>query len=203
MYSGGKGEIRMLNDGQRRSPRQALELPIRVFGVDSRGAHFVEESTTLVVSRHGAKIQLTRKLTPDVEILILCQDKTLEGLFRVVSEAGEPKGGFSFWGIESLEPPVDIYETEPAMPAFEPGPEPDPLANPELVSKTVPPLDAELFPEDRFLVQGWLRCSKCGTREPVELDETQIQAMRKLKGLMRDCPLCGPATLWKLVGISA
>jgi len=182
----------MLSTGQRRSPRQALELPIRVFGVDCQGTHFVEDSTTLVVSRHGAKIRLTRELIPDMEILILCQDSQHEGLFRVVGQAGEPMGDFSFWGVECLEPVKDIYETEVATPASEPGS--------EVAPEPVPQLDLNLS-EDTFFVQAWLRCSQCGMREPVELEETQIQAMRKSKGLMRNCPLCGTSTVWRLVAI--
>jgi hypothetical protein len=191
----------MLSIRQRRSPRYAIELPIRVFGVDYQGTHFVEDSTTLVVSRHGAKIRLTRKLIPEMEILILCQDKKHEGLFRVVGQAGEPMGKFSFWGVECLEPAEDIYETEVAMPASKPSPRPAPLPSPELVPKPVPQLDAKLSSKDKLSVQAWLRCSKCGMRELVELDETQIQAMRKLKGLLRSCPLCGPTTLWRRVGV--
>jgi hypothetical protein len=186
---------------ERRSPRQALELPIRVFGVDYQGTHFVEDSTTLVVSRHGAKIRLTRKLIPEMEILILCQDSMHEGLFRVVGQAGEPTGKFFFWGVECLEPAENIYETGVAMPASEPSPIPDPLPSPELAPRPVPQIDPNLSSNDEFYVQAWLRCSKCGMREPVQLDETQIQAMRKAKGLVRSCPLCGPTTVWRLVGI--
>jgi len=178
---------------ERRSPRQALELPIRVFGVDYQGTHFVEDSTTLVVSRHGAKIRLTRKLIPEMEILILCQDNKHEGLFRVVAQAGEPTGKFFFWGVECLEPAEDIYALGVAMPASEP--------SPELAPRPVLQMDPNLISKDEFYVQAWLRCSKCGMREPVQLDETQIQAMRKAKGLVRTCPLCGPTTVWRMVSI--
>ena len=183
----------MLNIGQRRSPRHALELPIRVFGVDCQGTDFVEDSTTLVVSLHGAKIRLTRKLIPEMEIRILFRENTHEWLFRVVGQAGEPIGKFSFWGVECLEPAEDIYDLGVAMPASE--------SSPELAPKPVPQMDPNLISKDEFYVQAWLRCSKCGMREPVQLDETQIQAMRKAKGLVRTCPLCGPTTVWRLVGI--
>ena len=308
----------MLNIRQRRSPRHALELPIRVFGVDFQGRDFVEDSRTLVVSRHGAKIRLTRKLIPEMEIRILCQHNKREGLFRVVGQAGQPTGKFSFWGVECLEPAENIYEIEDAMPASEPSPRPAPPPSPELAPKPVPQLDAKLswlaenihdtgvampaplpspefaprptplpspalapkpvpqldaklsslaeniyetgvampaplpspelapkpvlqldaklssppeniyetgvampaplpspalaprpvpqldaklFSKHKSSARAWLSCAKCAMRELVELDETQSQAMRKLKGLMRSCPACGATTLWKRLGL--
>lgn len=191
----------MLNIRERRSPRYALELPIRVFGTDFQGTDFVEDSTTLVVSRHGAKIRLTHKLIPEMEIRILRQDNKREGLFRVVGQAGEPMGEFSFWGVECLEPAENIWEVGVAMPASKPGPRPAPPPSPELAPKPVPQLDAKLSSKDKSPVQAMFRCSKCGMRELVDLDETQIQAMRKLKGLVRGCPACGATSLWRRVGV--
>jgi hypothetical protein len=215
----------MLNIRERRSPRYALELPIRVFGTDFQGTDFVEDSTTLVVSRHGAKIRLTHKLIPEMEIRILRQDNKREGLFRVVGQAGEPMGEFSFWGVECLEPAENIWEVGVAMPASKPGPrpapppspevapkpgplpspelapKPAPLPSPELAPKPVPQLDAKLSSKDKSPVQAMFRCSKCGMRELLDLDETQIQAMRKLKGLVRGCPACGATGLWRRVGV--
>lgn len=191
----------MLNIRQRRSSRHTLEVPIRVFGVDFQGRDFIEDSTTLVVSRHGAKIRLTRKLIPEMEIRILRQDNKREGLFRVVGQAGEPMGEFSFWGVECLEPAENIWEGAVAMPASKPGSRPAPLPSPELVPKPVPQLDANLSSKSKSPVQAMLRCSKCGMRELVDLDETQIHAMRKLKGLVRGCPACGATGLWRRVGV--
>ncbi len=65
----------MLNIGQRRSPRRALELPIRVFGTDFQGRDFVEDAATLVVSRHGAKIRLN---LPSVKVCTVIGNSQLE-----------------------------------------------------------------------------------------------------------------------------
>ena len=64
-----------------------------------------------------------------------------------------------------------------------------------------PQLDPKPSSKDEQPGQAVLRCSKCGMREFMELDETQIQAMRKLKGLVRDCPACGTTGLWKRLAI--
>ena len=186
---------------QRRSPRRVLELPIRVVGTDFQGRDFVEDSTTLVVSRHGAKIRLVRKLIPEEEIRILHHGSKREGLFRVVGQAGEPMGKFSFWGVECLGPAENIWEGGVAMPASKPGSRPAPLPGPELAPKPPPQLEAKLSSKEQSPVQAMLRCSKCGMRELVDLDETQIQAIRRSKGLVRACPACGATGLWRRVGV--
>ena len=193
--------MRVLNIRQRRSPRHALELPIRVFGLDYQGRDFIEDSTTVVLSRHGAKIRLTRKLIPEMEIRIIFHDNTREWLFRVVGQAGEPIGKFSFWGVECLEPAENIYETGDAMPGSERSPRRALLPSPALAPRPVPQLGRRLSSKDTSSAEAWLRCSGCGMRELVELDETQIQAMRKLKGLVRSCPACGATTLWRRVRV--
>src|SRR3989454_46399 len=104
------GKMQMLKVNRRRSPRRALELAIRIFGTDFRGKDFVEDSTTLEVNQHGAKIRLTSQLIPEQEIRILCQGNNREGLFRVARQVGEPVGEFSSWGVECLNPSENIWE---------------------------------------------------------------------------------------------
>lgn len=205
----------------RRSPRRALELPIRVFGTDFQGRDFVEDSTTLVVNRHGAKIQLARKLIPEQEIRILSQGNNREAEFRVVSKAGEPTKEFCFWGVECLAPGENIWEGAPPKPAAKlgprvgsillagtvPAPSPKPAAKlgprvpAGLDPKLSPPPGPKLSSSGRSLIQLVLRCSKCGMRELMQLDETQILAVQKLKGLVRGCPACGATGLWKRVSL--
>ncbi len=184
----------------RRSVGRALELPIRVAGADFQGRDFVEDSTTLMVSRHGAKIRLQHKLIPEQEIRILCCENNREALFRVVGTAGEPIGEFSFWGVESLEPSENIWEGA--------HPRPTPASRPERPPKLAPPrgprLDSKPSSKDRSPAQVMLRCPQCGMRELVELvdlDPTQVQTIRKSKGLVRPCPACGGTGLWKRVAI--
>ncbi len=194
---GETAKIRMPKINRRRSPRRALELAIRIFGTDFQGKDFVEDSTTLEVSPHGAKIRLTRQLIPEQEIRILCQGNNREGLFRVVRQVGEPVGEFSFWGVECLNPSENIWEG--ALPR--PGPKPVPKPGPQLDRAPGQPLDPELSSKGKTPVQVMLRCSQCGMRELVDLDESQIQAMRKVKGLVRGCPACGATVLWKRVAV--
>ena len=164
-----------------------LELPIRVFGKDFRGRKFVEDSATLVLSRHGAMICLTHKLIPEQKIEILFQGAKREALFRVVSKAGEPSGKFFFWGVECLTSAENIRDGGIPRPGPKLGPKPG--------------RQLKLSSKDKSPVQVTLRCSKCGMRELIDLDQTQIRALRELKGLVRDCHACGANSLWKPVAV--
>ena len=132
---------------------------------------------------------------PDVELIT-----------RMLSvSVGEPVGEFSFWGVECLNPSENIWEG--ALPR--PGPKPVPKPGPQLdrapgrpVDRTPSQsLDPGLGSKAKTPVQFMLRCSQCGMRELVDVDETQIQTMRKLKGLVRGCPACGATVLWKGVAV--
>ncbi len=175
--------------GQQRSPGRALELAIRVFGTDFQGREFVEDAETSVVSRHGAMVRLKRKLIPEQEIRILCQGNNREAVFRVVCQAGEATNEFSFWEVECLNPEENIWEGARPRPRPKLGPTLDPQVNPTQSSNDRPP------------GQVTLRCSNCGMRELIDLDQTQVQAIHKLKGLVRGCPACGATGLWKRVAV--
>lgn len=162
-----------------------------------------------MVSRNGAKIQLTRKLFPDQEILILCQGNNREAHFRVVGKASEAASDSSSWGVECLESGKNIWEGGLPIPSSkpasrhvpQPGPKTSPRPAPQLESKLASRPSAKLSSEEKLPGQAMLRCSKCGMRELVDLDEKQIQAIRRSKGLVRDCPACGATSLWKRVGV--
>jgi hypothetical protein len=236
-WNGGRAEKIQMPRDKRRSLRREAELPIRIYGTDFQGKDFVEDSTTLVVSPHGAKIQLTHPLMPEQEIRILCQGNNREALFRVVRQAGEPMGEVSFWGVECLKAGENIWEGASPRPARKPEPKPipKPIPKPSAIPspKPIPKPSAILSPKPspkpilkpsakpspkpaprprpqpdsqpsvqvKSPVQVMLRCSECGMRELVQIDETQFQAIRKLKGLVRGCPACGATGLWKRVAV--
>lgn len=177
----------MPENKQRLSPGRELELPIRVSGMDFEGKDFVEDATTLTVSRRGAEIRLRHKLILEDEIRILSVGNNREARFRVVTQAGEATSEFCVWGVECLEPDKNVLE----------GGLPGPSA--PVGSTSSPRLDSKQSSQDKSPGQVVLRCSQCGMRELVDLDEAQTQAMRKLKGLVRYCPACGATGLWKRV----
>lgn len=156
---------------QRRSPRLAMEFPIRVSGTDFRGKGFVEDSATLIVNQDGAKIRLIRQLVPEQQIRILCRQSAREATFRVVSRTSETRGLHTFWGVECLESQKNIWGLD------------------------FPPLG----PKDQSSTRAMLYCPLCRARELLYVDEPLLQSIQELGGLVRGCLRCGKPGLWKKV----
>lgn len=161
----------MTETRQRRSCRLALRLPIRVFGIDFKGTDFVEDSTTVVVNLHGAKIRLARRLVPEQEVRILSGRTGQEAVFRVVSWLEESESQRVFWGVECLNPGQNIWG----------------------VSFPV------LGPKDQSSARVMLQCPECRTRELLNLDEPLLESMHAVGGLRRLCLACGRSALWQQV----
>jgi hypothetical protein len=156
---------------QRRSCRLAVSIPLRVFGTDYRGRDFSEDTTTLVVNLHGAKIRLSHQLLPEQEIRLLSHPTRREALFRVVSKVGGEEGLYSFWGVESLNPEENIWG----------------LQFPQLETP------------DQDSVRVMVQCPACSTRELLHLDEPLLQTLASTDGIMRGCLVCQTSRLWKLI----
>ena len=156
---------------QRRSCRLAASIPLRVYGTDYRGKDFTEDTTTLVVSLHGAKIRLDHQLLPDQEIRLFSHPTHREALFRVVSKVGEAEGRYTFWGVECLDPDVNIWG----------------LHFPQVQS------------EDQGSVRVMVQCPVCSTREWLHLDEPLLETLASTDGIMRGCLACRASRLWKLI----
>jgi hypothetical protein len=155
----------------RRSCRVALSVPIRVIGIDYRGIDFSEDTVTIVVNRHGAKIRMSHQLLPDQEIRVLSQATYQDAVFRVVSKLPVPAREYSYWGIESLDPRRNLWG----------------LVLPELE------------PEDQFTVRVQLECPTCSARESVRLDETLLTALLDEGGVPRGCLTCKRSGMWRLL----
>ncbi len=156
---------------ERRAPRLAVEVPIRVFATDYKGRDFVEDSSTIVVNLHGAKIRLGRELIPDQEIRILSGKTGREAIFRVVGRAGESDRRVTFWGVECMNPAHNIW------------------------GLSFPQLEAQ----DQDAVRAMLQCPDCHARELVFMDEPLLEKVGTLGGLLRGCLTCGKKGQWKQV----
>ena len=155
---------------ERRSPRLAVQLPIRVYAIDFKGTDFVEDATTLVVKQHGAKISLLRQLIPEQEIQILCQPTNQEAVFRVVSKlTKQPQGQNTFWGVECADPEGNIWGI--GFPA--------------------------LGPQDQSCARVMLQCPECQVQEMLFINERLLEGMQANGGLQRECASCGKSGLWK------
>ena len=157
--------------GMRRSTRLALSLPIRVFASDFKGTDFIEDSTTLVVNSHGAKIRLKHQLIPEQEIRIQSLKTSQEAIFRVVSRVGTLADRFTCWGVECMNPNDNVWGVQ--FPAA--------------------------APADQQSVRALLRCPVCRAREVMFLDEALLESIQELGGLLRGCAKCGYTGIWEQV----
>ncbi len=146
-------------------------MPIRVYGIDYRGKDFVEDSSTLVVNLHGAKIRLLRQVVPDQEVRILCLRNNQDDVFRVVVKVEQEASRQSYWGVECLRAGRNIWGID------------------------FPPL----APGDQTSVRIMLQCPECRTRELLYVDERLLEASQELGGLVRGCVTCGCSGLWRQV----
>ncbi len=158
----------MADEYVRRSDRVSVELPIQISGTDALGEAFLINGRTVVVSRHGAKILLARKLAPEQELTIQCVRSGQEADARVVGQIGEGPEGF-FYGVSFL----------------------DSKANPWGID--FPPLSEAEQAVGRMV----LECVRCHTRELVYLDRVELEVLESNQSLSRHCKRCADTSLWK------
>lgn len=151
----------------RRSDRITAELAIQVMGTDGMGRGFMDETKTLVLSRHGAKIILSRKLVPEQEITVRCLTTSKEADARVVGQIGG-EGGKFYYGIEFLDAQVNVWDID------------------------FPPLADSESAVARVL----LECHHCHTRELAYLDEFEAEVFEANKCLSRHCKRCADTSFW-------
>lgn len=155
----------------RRSCRIALSVPIRIFAIDYRGVDFTEDSVTIVVNLHGAKIRMIHQLLPDQEIRLLSQPTRQEAIFRVVAKVEGLNLQYTYWGIESLDPKRNIWGVK--LPKLEPG--------------------------DQITVRVLLECPTCSTHVQVRLDEKLLAKLDDEGGIPRTCRVCETSGRWKVL----
>ncbi len=87
-----------------------MRVPVRVFGHDFKGRVFSEDNSTLVVSRNGALIPLSRPLINDQTVLVINRKNHKESDFRVVSRQVNDQLRVEGWGMECLNPGQDFWD---------------------------------------------------------------------------------------------
>jgi len=172
--SGQRGDIpvkvrcRMEKEGRRGSERIELKLSIDVAGTDCMGRDFLDQTRTLVIGRHGAKIVLRRKLAPQQELTIRCVATGKEADARVVGQIREDSGSYQY-GVEFLDKEVNPWDVE------------------------FPPLDDFEGAVGRVV----LECVGCKTREVTYLDDFELEVLEANQDLSRACKRCRDVSLWR------
>lgn len=158
----------MENKDARRSDRVPVELPIVVTGTDAMGAGFLEQTVTVMVGRHGAKIQLLRMLVPDQEINVRCLKTSIESDARVVGQIGS-QGDKHFYGLELLDAVTNIWGID----------------------------FPEVSESDRAVGRVLLECVRCHSQELTYLDEFEVEVLETNQVLSRHCRRCTDTSVWK------
>lgn len=156
---------------QRRSPRIASQMPIRVFGQDTEGNNFYEDSSTLVVDQEGARILLSQKPDPSKDLFILCHKTDQGGRFRLVGPRGRFEPQHESWGVESVNGSKNIWGIQ------------------------FPTSQAE----DLRAVRVMLACTDCHTRRQLFLNESLVEWLSQKGTTRRDCQVCNGPRLSVLV----
>jgi len=153
----------------RRSSRIPKEVAILLTGSDMDGKGFSEMTKTVLLSRHGAGLLSTYKLSAEQEIIIRYLDTNKEALVRVVGRIGS-EGETYTYGVAFADPnTIDFWGID-----FAPVSERD--------------------KESRRIL---LECGNCKARETVEQSEVESDVLMINEGIVRYCKGCSDSTLWK------
>jgi PilZ domain len=156
----------------RGSDRISLRMGLVVSGTDAMGTVFVVEGKTILLSRHGAKIMLPRKLAPHQEINIHCVDTGKEADGRVVGQIGQEEGGY-YYGVAFINPEAKVWGIE------------------------FPPLDEGAQAVGRVI----LECGGCHVRELTYLDESELEVLENNKSLALYCKRCTDFSVFKRAAV--
>jgi len=155
----------------RRTERVLLKVPIKVQGANPEGKTFSENTHTLVINRHGARIAVRAPLRPGDEIKVTNLYSNLTYPFRVVCRVGKSLGEGPEWGVECLEPEANVWGIQFPQKKRAPG---------EVQS-----------------ISALLECTQCASRELVEVAQGQYRTLIREFLLRRNCLKCGTTTAWQ------
>ena len=153
----------------RRSSRIPKELAILLTGSDMDGKGFSEMTKTVLLSRHGAGIISTYKLSAEQEIIVRYLDTNKEALVRVVGRIGS-EGEIYTYGVAFVDTShIDFWGIDFA-----------PVSEMEKQAR-----------------RALLECGNCKQRETVEHSDVESDVLIINEGIVRFCKQCGDSTLWR------
>jgi PilZ domain len=159
----------MSYEHMRRSTRIPKELAILLTGSDMDGKGFSEMTKTVLLSRHGAGILSTYKLSAEQEIILRYLDTNKEALVRVVGRIGS-EGEIYTYGVAFVDPTnIDFW-----------GINFSPVSEKEKQARRV-----------------LLECGNCKERETVEQSDVESDVLIINEGIVRFCKQCRDSTLWR------
>ncbi len=157
----------MIEISRRRSERLLITFPIRVEGSDAKGVSFCEDTRTLVVNRHGARIQLRRSLAPGQTLRIVNLVGKCQADFRVVGPTQPMSDRGGEWGVELRDEQRNMWGIE------------------------FPPVRHDDAP-----CSALLECRRCHTVGLTHISLVELDVLHTAGLLTRDCQGCGQPTPW-------
>jgi hypothetical protein len=152
---------------RRRSERLLLTIPIRVEGVDVKGQPFGENTRTLVINRHGARIQLKHPVAPGTTLKITTLLGHREANFRVIGPTQPVSAEGGEWGVECLDEKGNIWGI--GFPPSLPDPKP---------------------------ATALLECRQCHSVSLTPLSLVEHDVLTSAGLLTKECTTCGRLTTW-------
>lgn len=153
---------------QRRSGRIAKELDILLLGTDTAGKVIMEQTKTVVLSRHGAGIVSRYRFSPDDLLTLSLPDAAKEAEIRLVGQIGGELGRYTY-GVAFVDPDLHFWPMDfPAPESFE-------------------------SPSHQVL----LECSRCQACQTIEQHEIEEDVYSVNGYILRHCEQCGTSTPWK------
>jgi hypothetical protein len=156
----------------RRSGRVRKEIGILLIGSDAQGRDFMEETKTVVLSRHGAGIVSKHKLYAEQELILVELGSNKEAEIRIVGQIGSADDVYTY-GVAFLNGQLDFWQAEfPATAAAQPS------------KSTV------------------LQCSRCGASELLASGAFELDIYAIHGQVLRDCKSCKHSTRWTEISIA-
>ncbi|MBI1940355.1 MAG: hypothetical protein HYS33_02475, partial [Acidobacteria bacterium] len=144
-----------------------LTFAIRVEGADLKGANFSETTRTLVVNRHGARIQLARPVAPGQNVRIVNLAGNRQAEFRVVGPTQPMSNQGGEWGVELKDEKKNIWGID------------------------FPPLESNELP-----CSALLECRACQAVGLTNMSLVEFDVLNNSGILTRMCTTCEQTTAW-------
>lgn len=160
----------MSSEANRQSDRVSVRMQVEASWLTNEGIVVTDSAQTLLVSRNGGVLRLSKKLSTSQEITLrrkLGDDNSKTARARVVAEIDHEPDGF-LYAIAMLEPRADFWDID--FPA--------PHKAKEAIARLL------------------MECSFCQRREVVYLDEMQLKSFEVRKGVARVCKICDAPSIW-------
>jgi hypothetical protein len=87
-----------------------FSIPVSILGVDENGKPFETTGRTITLNRHGARVQVSRKLQPGQTIRVINRSNEAEAEFRVIGPIAPPLDHLGEWGVECLHVDKNIWD---------------------------------------------------------------------------------------------